>query len=1079
MGEILKRYIFVGWLDMKDHKSKSSKSKSFQANKDTYCDFNSARNKWVMRPPVHPIPPFNQRVHPLAILIGWINAQPQALEKYTTLYNNAGFFTISIIPPILGHPYPRYFSDLARDFLDYLLVEMNQQPRSIIIQVFSGNIVFLSHIQYVLKDKKYSSLLPLIKGEILDSSPSELTVHGGKKSMAAPFPDTWFYRKLISTAFTFLTFLVDISEINKDFWFRFKVSAIKDKPKLYIYSLDDPVTPYLHVKKAMNLNRHDSSTVIGVDSSKVVVASANKNVEDGENDKENQCYATQMRNYFIKEASKLKETPINSVDMKRYMRHKFEFIGLKQPARKTILKNFLSDHGRPKEEDLLSIYKLPEREFTYCAIELAEPDAKKKEKAPPSRLAMYLEFGLHQPWWDTIDIISTKLVGQHFQLYPDLIGVSIDKWLAQESIWIKRIAILFQLKYKKQTDTELLFKCIDSTYLKHADEFFIQKAIGWSLREYAKTDKKTVKNFIENRPNLSNLTMQRIIKDKLNNNNNINSVKKIDKNESSSNDKNTLIKKKDQVITTCCKQINSVTYEWSIALPSHPIPPFDLKAHPLTILIGWIGAQPKNLERYSKIYRENGFCTLSFIPPISGHFFPKKMKKISISLSEYLLEQINSTPRSIIIQVFSVKGQIFDSCPAEISEKAAYTSLVVPYPKAKLYKRVVGMTCKLYSTVIDVPKLNMLFWYRLSNCPISAPQMYFYSLDDPITSYLDVEKGIEVMRKQKITVTAVQFDQSKHCNHLGSHPMQYLKGLYKFWQSSLKPRDLSSSLTNKPSNYQNILSSLGLKMLWFFIFCFVILPISVSYLFFNVNLEEKESTFWIYQKDVKQIRVLIKHKYKNNYNNEWLKNKIIDYIGITRIPSLEVHLSPCDENGLQNRPTLNPIDPFQLHSGSRLFLEICDKDCSSSTTNPSSSPRFSNLEDYNDKFRTLVIEKTPGGAKEFTSITEWNSPHTLYLPKNPNLGIDLLLTPGCLFHIVSTNKVGSSKSIPSETIQQYINQLQKIHFHHRNSEPLKIYLISVVPEDTPEYTKHLEYQDLTTMSSQEDFERNNGISQWK
>ncbi|GAM27626.1 hypothetical protein SAMD00019534_108020 [Acytostelium subglobosum LB1] len=218
-------------------------------------------------------------------------------------------------------------------------------------------------------------------------------------------------------------------------------------------------------------------------------------------------YANTMRKYFLVEAAKIEGVKKRSAEMKKYMRDQFDYLGLRGPIRKATLKEFIKQHGHPEDEDLLPIYMLPEREFTYCAMEMAIRGAKKGKE---DRLDLYLGMANHQPWWDTIDFIASNLVGTHLQLYPDTVSSLVDEWIVHESMWIRRIALLFQLKYKKQTDVSLLFKCIDATI--HEKEFFIQKAIGWSLREYSKTDKKMVKGFVDSRPNISNLSKREALK---------------------------------------------------------------------------------------------------------------------------------------------------------------------------------------------------------------------------------------------------------------------------------------------------------------------------------------------------------------------------------------------------------------------------------------------------------------------------------------------------------------------------------------------------------------------------------------
>ena len=89
-------------------------------------------------------------------------------------------------------------------------------------------------------------------------------------------------------------------------------------------------------------------------------------------------------------------------------------------------------------------------------------------------------------WWETVDVLSPRIIGYMFLTNHELVPLYADKWIENENIWLQRAAILYQLKYKEKTNEERLFRYI----LRRAssDEFFVQKAIGWALREYAKTN---------------------------------------------------------------------------------------------------------------------------------------------------------------------------------------------------------------------------------------------------------------------------------------------------------------------------------------------------------------------------------------------------------------------------------------------------------------------------------------------------------------------------------------------------------------------------------------------------------------
>lgn len=137
---------------------------------------------------------------------------------------------------------------------------------------------------------------------------------------------------------------------------------------------------------------------------------------------------------------------------------------------------------------------MPEREFQNVALDMLERRVKKLDK---SYIGLFETLITTKPWWDTIDPIASKLIGSFMLKYPELIEDYPEKWIASGDMWLQRTAILFQLKYKAKTNVPLLFRYIDNC--SESREFFIQKAIGWALREYAKTDAAAVRRFVQER----------------------------------------------------------------------------------------------------------------------------------------------------------------------------------------------------------------------------------------------------------------------------------------------------------------------------------------------------------------------------------------------------------------------------------------------------------------------------------------------------------------------------------------------------------------------------------------------------
>ena len=201
----------------------------------------------------------------------------------------------------------------------------------------------------------------------------------------------------------------------------------------------------------------------------------------------------------------------NAEAMSAYMQGHFPFFGIKTDARRRLLKEFIKTNGLPPADTLAStvreLWQMPERELHYCAQELVQ----KVWRDPPNdALDLYVFMILHQSWWDTVDMIATKLVATYFNQYPDHERQLSQSWCAQDNLWLKRTAILYQLKRKHQTDWPLLQKCI-LTNAPNPD-FFIRKAIGWALREFAKTNPQAVIQFVESNPTLSALSKKEALK---------------------------------------------------------------------------------------------------------------------------------------------------------------------------------------------------------------------------------------------------------------------------------------------------------------------------------------------------------------------------------------------------------------------------------------------------------------------------------------------------------------------------------------------------------------------------------------
>lgn len=179
--------------------------------------------------------------------------------------------------------------------------------------------------------------------------------------------------------------------------------------------------------------------------------------------------------------------------MSAYMKNKFPFLGIQKPERVRISREFLKQKKSEAQVDwqfVFACFSLPEREFHYLAIDYL---AVTKDKLKPSDLDNIEQLIITKSWWDSVDSLDA-VVGQIGLNYPEIKNTQVLKWIASENIWLKRVAIDFQLKYKEKTDTDILGKAIISN--KDTGEFFVNKAIGWALREYSKTNPEWVRTFL-------------------------------------------------------------------------------------------------------------------------------------------------------------------------------------------------------------------------------------------------------------------------------------------------------------------------------------------------------------------------------------------------------------------------------------------------------------------------------------------------------------------------------------------------------------------------------------------------------
>ena len=182
----------------------------------------------------------------------------------------------------------------------------------------------------------------------------------------------------------------------------------------------------------------------------------------------------------------------NAIKMSKYMRDLFKFYGIPTPIRKSLYKDLLKEEKAKKTIDwnfLDKCYEDDYREFQYLALDYIENMQKFLTYDDVPKLYKYIKA---KQWWDTIDRFD-RIVG-NIAFKDGRINDLMLKWSKDEDFWLRRIAIDHQLGRKDKTNTKLLEQILINNF--GSDEFFINKAIGWSLRDYSKTNPNWVKDFL-------------------------------------------------------------------------------------------------------------------------------------------------------------------------------------------------------------------------------------------------------------------------------------------------------------------------------------------------------------------------------------------------------------------------------------------------------------------------------------------------------------------------------------------------------------------------------------------------------
>jgi len=200
--------------------------------------------------------------------------------------------------------------------------------------------------------------------------------------------------------------------------------------------------------------------------------------------------------------------PEDAAAMARYMKTEMPFYGVKTKPRRAIFKEAVKRFPVASREEyeaaVLALWALPHREERYGAIEYAWGF---KSFITPASLPLYQRLIVEGAWWDLVDGVAPWLVGPMLADTPEEVRPTLDRWAAHDDVWLRRSAIIAQLRIKQRTDTGLLL-CYCEMRLAD-EEFWVRKAIGWALRTHARIEPEAVRDFVvAHRDEMSKLSWQ-------------------------------------------------------------------------------------------------------------------------------------------------------------------------------------------------------------------------------------------------------------------------------------------------------------------------------------------------------------------------------------------------------------------------------------------------------------------------------------------------------------------------------------------------------------------------------------------
>jgi len=207
--------------------------------------------------------------------------------------------------------------------------------------------------------------------------------------------------------------------------------------------------------------------------------------------------------------------PIKAAPMQAYMKSAMPYLGIMSTPLAAICRARIAATRLPTfacwRDSILALWRdAAFREERYAAIAIARHRLYDEHQTLAS-LSMYREMIVTGAWWDYVDVIASHPIGNLLRRYPTPMSKTLRTWSQHEDMWLRRSAIIAQLHFGRDLDRQLLYDCIEPSL--DSREFFLRKAIGWALRQYARTDAREVLRYVSaHRPRLSGLSTREALK---------------------------------------------------------------------------------------------------------------------------------------------------------------------------------------------------------------------------------------------------------------------------------------------------------------------------------------------------------------------------------------------------------------------------------------------------------------------------------------------------------------------------------------------------------------------------------------